>query len=263
MGARHKLQTLLSDKVVGQVLTSNWLTRCGYSPHLVKSYCAHNWLKPVARGAFLRCGEELTWPGILHALQQQQMLPIHLGGRSALKAQGVYHYVRVAFDLMLCAPHNVKLPAWVKPACEGTFPLHYVTYTWLIDPTLGLVDLEVNKVMVRISSIERAMLEVCALFPQYYGYEEAAYLMENLSRLKSENVQVLLQNSTSVKANRLFLHFASECGHAWLKELDSSQIELGHGNRVLPGATRFDRTYKLYVPDTPLNEGLGATNVVF
>lgn len=263
MSARHKLQALFANKSLDPILTSSWLTSNGYSPQLVKSYCEHQWLTPIARGVFLRCGEELTWQAIIHALQQQQTNSIHLAARSALKAQGIYHYVRVVFDLMLCAPHNTKLPRWVKTACEGTYPLHYVTYTWLKNPMLGLADYTVDKFTVSISSLERAMLEVCALFPQYYGYEEATYLMESLNNLQPKVVQTLLENSTNIKANRLFLHLASECGHAWLKEVNMGKIELGHGNRVLSGATRYDKTYKLYVPDTPLNEGLGKENVIF
>jgi Holliday junction resolvase-like predicted endonuclease len=263
MNTRNKLQALFTNKMFDSILTSSWLTNNGYSPQLVKSYCEHQWLTPIARGAFLRCGEELTWQAIVHAIQQQQKNNIHLAARSALKAQGIYHYVRVKFDLMLCAPHNTKLPAWVKLACSDLYPLHYATYTWLQDPQQGLIDYNVDNVTLSISSLERAMLEVCALFPQYYGYEEATYLMESLNNLPPEKVQALLENSTNIKANRLFLHLASECDHAWLKELNTSQIELGHGNRVLPGATRFDKTYKLYVPDTPLNEGLGKDNVIF
>lgn len=250
-----KLQKLMesTDK---QVLTASWLTKHGYSHQLVKSYTDRGWLTPVARGAFVKNTDTFTWDGGLHAIQQQMKLPIHLGGRSALKCHGIYHYVRTHFDLLLCATVRTHMPHWFIKACEGQYPYHGVNYTWLDGPKLGLVQYKgPANFEVTIAGKERAMLELLSLVPQFYGYDEASYLMESMPEVDVKLAQAILESSTHVKANRLFLHLADECEHPWLGELNIEKIALGSGNRVLPGATRCAPTYKLYVPDTPLNEG--------
>ena len=245
------------------VLTAHWLAGQGYSSHLLQGYCQHGWLQPLARGVYLRAGQSLTWAGALHALQNQKNAAIHLGGRSALDVQGFYHYLRESFDLLLCAPANTKLPAWFMTVLGDRNPTHFVTYEWLKEPSLGLVNITQEDLQLTVSGTARAMLEVCALVPLYYGYEEAAHLMENLSTLDSGHVQALLEASTHFKANRLFLHYAFECAHPWFDKLNLSAIKLGEGRRTLPGASRYDKQFRLYVPETPLNEGWGRENVVF
>lgn len=262
---KGKLQKLMGYQQE-QVLTASWLAEQGYSPQLVQGYVKHGWLVPIARGAFVRNGHTFTWDGGLQAIQKQLQLPVHLGGRSALKIQGVYHYARTTFDVLLCGPAKTLIPAWYVKACEGHYPYYAITYSWLKDWDLGLTKVQVdNGFEVTVAGIERAMLELLSLVPQHYGYDEATYLMESLTlgQVDVPLIQALLEASTHVKANRLFLHLAHECGHRWLEKIDHTNIELGSGYRVLPGATRCDAAYKLYIPDTPLNEGWGNQHGVF
>ena len=156
------------------------------------------------------------------------------------------------------------MPSWFAKACEGLHPYHGINYSWLDDFMLGLVKYKGPAGFeVTIASKERAMLELLSLVPQFYGYDEASYLMESMPEVDVALTQALLESSTHIKANRLFLHLASECEHTWLDELNTKKISLGSGNRVLPGATRCDPIYHLYVPDTPLNEGWGKQHGVF
>lgn len=262
---RTKIQWLMSQQKE-QVLTSPFLALHGYSHQLINRYVNSGWLEPITRGAFVRCNNPFTWDGGLQAMQQQLGLPVHLGGRSALKCHGVYRYARTRFDVLLCSPTKTYLPAWYAVACEGRHSYHAITYSWLKDTSLGLVTQKSDAGFdITIAGIERAMLEFLSLVPQYYHYNEAPYLMERLttSRIDIALVQALLTSSTHIKANRLFLHLASECSHRWLSKLDMSKIALGAGNRVLPGATRRDPEYKLYIPDLSLSKGWGKQHAVF
>jgi hypothetical protein len=61
-------------------------------------------------------------------------------------------------------------------------------------------------------------------------------------------VQQLLEQCASVKVKRLFLYMAEKAGHAWVKHLDRSKVDLGSGKRsVAPGGVYVPK-YEITVP---------------
>ena len=72
--------------------------------------------------------------------------------------------------------------------------------------------------------------------------------MEGLSFLRPETVQLLLNRCNSVKVTRLFLFLASKAGHGWLNKIQTAELNLGQGKRVIQINGAFDPKYQITVP---------------
>ena len=73
--------------------------------------------------------------------------------------------------------------------------------------------------------------------------------MQAAATLSPRKVQAILEACRSIKVRRLFLWLAERHGHAWLKRLDLSAIDLGRGKRQLVRDGRLDPKYLITVPD--------------
>jgi len=51
--------------------------------------------------------------------------------------------------------------------------------------------------------------------PKRQSFGEALQVMESLTSLRPQIVQGLLENCTSIKTKRLFMHTAEQLNHAW------------------------------------------------
>jgi hypothetical protein len=74
--------------------------------------------------------------------------------------------------------------------------------------------------------------------------------VEGLRNLSPRRLQTLLTACHSVKVKRLFLWFAERHQHAWLEKLDRNHIDLGKGKRMLVSGGKFDRKFKITLPET-------------
>lgn len=70
-------------------------------------------------------------------------------------------------------------------------------------------------------------MECLLLSPRQYGYMDLFYIMEQLTTLRPEVVQSLLETTKNYKMKRLFLYMAEKANHYWFEELDLSKIDLG------------------------------------
>lgn len=62
-------------------------------------------------------------------------------------------------------------------------------------------------------------------------------------------MQSLLERSSSVQTNRVFLFLSHYYGHQWIQRLDETKIELGSGKRQVVEQGRFDERYQITVPE--------------
>jgi hypothetical protein len=85
--------------------------------------------------------------------------------------------------------------------------------------------------------------------PKRQSYEEAVQVMESLTSLRPQVLQRLLENCTSVKTKRLFMHAAERTNHAWLKRLDLSKVDFGSGRRTIHAGGHLDKKYDLVITD--------------
>lgn len=233
------------------IATSEWLGNQGVYRQLADTYVSSGWLERIGRGAYKRSGDKPDWTGALYAIQTQLKLSVHAAGKTALQLQGYAHYLAMELETaILFGKPGEKLPVW------------FVRYPWEIKcrftPTnllddkkdLGLADFKTGDYLTKISSAERAMFEVCYDVPDQESFEEAGLLMEGLTTLRPSLVQGILEKCNSVKAKRLFMYFAEEYGHAWLKQLNLSRVDFGKGNRSLcaNGQGQYNKKYQLVVP---------------
>ncbi len=184
------------------------------------------------------------------ALQKLKRLPIHAGGKTALALHGYAHFLPLGSGapVTLFGFSDVKLPAWFLKYDWGVSIRYFTTKLFFQDRALGLTTKDRSTYTITLESKERAILEVLYLIPQAESFEEAKLLMESLTTLRPDLVQSFLKVCNSVKVKRLFMLLAERCAHAWLDQLDLSQVDFGKGKRVIGKGGHFNSKYQISVP---------------
>ncbi len=244
-----KLQHLMSSFPRGLVLTSRFLAANGFNNRLVSCYKHSHWLDSLGDGAYRRRGEGVDWKGALAALQMQLQLPVHCGARTALVLQGFGHYVEFdAHAVYLFGPPGLKLPRWFERR-DWSVPIVYkMTRLFPSGISESLVEVPVGEYSIRVSSPERAAMEMLYHVPAKQGFDEAERIMESLLTLRAPLVQELLEVCTSVKVKRLFLSMAEAERLPCLEEIDLDRIDLGKGDRTIVKGGRLDPKYRVTLP---------------
>lgn len=99
-----------------------------------------------------------------------------------------------------------------------------------------------------VSSPEQAFMECLLLAPNQYNYMDLYYIMEQLTTLRPEIVQHLLETTKSQKVKRMFLYMAEKANHYWFEMLDVSRIELGNSKYQLVDGGIYIAKYKITIP---------------
>ena len=247
-----KINQLLQKWPSGAVAVLPWLEKQGVYQQLIHEYEKTSWVRRIGRGAYARAGDKVEWTGGLYALQEQLVLPIHPGGKTALSMQGYAHFLPMGqgTTVVLFGPPNVKLPLWFKQYRWGVKIRYTTTNLFIGKGDHGLTQKDMGFYSVNVSTPERAMMEVLYEVPKRESYEEAKLLMEGLTTLRPRLVQTLLEDCASVKVKRLFMVLAESCKHAWVKKLALSHVEFGKGKRMLVKGGRFDSKYNITVPES-------------
>ncbi|GAB1483368.1 type IV toxin-antitoxin system AbiEi family antitoxin [Treponema sp.] len=241
------IKGLLEKYPRGAVLTTRELLGLGVSRELQRSYVRSGWLKRVGVGAYLILGGELSLDGALRALQEGPLLSVHLGAYSALSEKhGKTHNIPASRKAELFGCRGEKLPAWFVSAFGSDYLL---SLTNIFPAELGLVDFDAGGYTVKVSSVERAMLELLYLSPATHTLRESYQIMELLTTAKPALTQELLEHCTSVKVKRLFFLMAERAGHAWLKQIDLSVVDFGSGIREIERGGKLDRKYGIVIGD--------------
>ncbi|MDL2321614.1 type IV toxin-antitoxin system AbiEi family antitoxin [Desulfosarcina sp. OttesenSCG-928-B08] len=246
---RKKLNQLLHQWPASGLRTAASLRAQGISSALLHHYVKRHWLEQVGRGVYRRPGDTPGWAAALHTVQQEEDLPVHVGGLTALALQGYGHYMGER-PLFLYAPPCTRLPAWVRGAagCE----VRLCSSNFLESaPENSLHTMAVEGVSIVVSTPERAALEMLYHVPRKVGFLEALEVAGNLAALNVDLMQALLEVCASVKVKRLFLYCAREAGHAWYPALDRSRIDLGAGKRELVKGGVLDKEFLLTVTANP------------
>jgi hypothetical protein len=249
-----KINRLLKAWPQGTVAVSSWLEEHGVYHQLAGIYEKHSWLERIGHGAFIKAGDVVGWEGALYALQDQLHLPIHTGGKTALSSHGQLHFIPLlqGNPAFLFGPPQLKLPRWFKEHAWG-IPIQLVRTNLFSDPRIGITKKGLGRFEIRLSSRERAILELLYLVPNQQSYEEAKKIFEGLRTLRSDLMQKLLQQCRSIKVKRLCLHLAELTSQSWFSELTLSKINLGKGKRKIGEGGIYDSKYNISVPK--LHEG--------
>jgi hypothetical protein len=269
-----KLNWLEQNLPEGLLVDAAWLTRHGYSSSLRSQYVTSGWLEQPARSVFTRPRGALRWEQVVISLQTLLEVPVVVGGRTALELQGFGHYLAREQAEVHLYGHKPP-PSWLqKLPLSVRFVFHKSDRLFPNDPiTRGLASLNWNLKTgkgissdrlqaslsilpwgqwdwpLTLSAPERAFLELLDEVPDRESFHQADKLMEGLVNLSPRRLQTLLEDCKSVKVKRLFFFFADRHGHAWLKRLDRSRIDLGRGKRMLVRGGKLDPTYQITVPE--------------
>ncbi len=246
-----RINRLLRQCPEGTPMTSPWLREQGVTPQLAAVYGKSGWLTSLGRGAWIRTGRQLDWKLAVYALQSQLNLQACPAGTTALELQGRAHYIPLGKNppLFLGIPSGQRLPDWFtrQPFAAS---LSRFNSTGLFDPACSsLINLEQDGFAIRVSSPERAMLELCHMVPRKTDTEEVMLLMQGLTNLHPQRVQEALMNCRSVKAKRLFLVLAEIFSYQWFEHLDLGELDLGSGKRVLPVRGKMHARFQITVPE--------------
>ena len=238
---------LLEHWPSGLAATTPWMQSFGVTSQLVQRYMKSGWIEPLGHGAYKKTKDTVEWYGALASIQQQLSVPVHLGGPTALAAQGSAHYIRLGKErVFLFSRLLQKLPRWFQTRDWGN-PIEHVTTTFLPEG-LGITEQDYNGVLLRMSSRERAILESLYLSPQHYDLLECYQVMEGMFDIRPHLVQELLVQCKSVRVKRLFLFMANKATLPVLEHLDLSTIDLGTGDRCIVENGVYNAQYKLSVP---------------
>jgi hypothetical protein len=211
--SRHQLiKRLQTELPRGAPFDLATLATLGVSPQLAARYAEGGWLVRLAQGVYAFPNDDYGVYGALKFLQQR-VPGMHVGGKSALAAQGVRHNLGSRDTLVLWGEARYTMPEWFT----SRFPARYVharLFDWpdasLDSKTLGtppgLPD------GLRVSSSERAVLELLYDAGTKQSLEEARNVFDGLRSPRKELLGQLLSCCTSVKAVRLFLTWARETG---------------------------------------------------
>ena len=245
-----KINQLLKLWPGGTVAVLPWLEKHGAYQQLVHEYEKTAWLQRVGQGAYAKAGDKVEWTGGVYAIQEQMKLPVHVGAKTALQMQGYAHFLPLGkgSTVSLFGPPDVKLPAWFKQHRWGVKVRYTTTNLFAGQAIQGLTKKELGPYSIKLSSPERAIMEVLYGVPQVDSYEEARLLMEGLTTLRPRLVQALLETCASVKVKRLFMFLAENCKHGWVSKVDLSKVDFGKGKRALVKGGRFDAKYQITVP---------------
>lgn len=244
-----KINRLLQAWPNGVVGTQRWLSTHEVDSRLADKYVRSGWLKRLGHGAYVRAGSTVDWPGAVHALQAQLGLDLHPGAMTAFELRGYAHYLALGGrQVMLFGRTGTKLPTWFSNS-RWSQPVTLVTARLFRDPEQAVSMVRIDNLELVVATLERAALELMYLVPKRQSYEEALQIIESLTSLRPQIVQQLLENCTSVKAKRLFMHAAERMNHPWIGRLDLSRVDFGSGKRTIHPGGRLDKKYNLVVAD--------------
>lgn len=268
MRSDSKLNRLQRELPEGLLADAAWMEAHGYSSALRSQYVRSGWLDSPARRVYRRSHSPLTWQQVVKSLQILLDYPLIVGGRTALELQGYAHYLSGEVrEVHLYGPTSP--PTWLASLPVGVafrwhnskrlFPAHVVPERDIHRLVPGLtassmpasVTVSANQytdMPVRVSSKERAILELLDELPEHESFHQVDVLMEGLSDLSPRRMQTLLEECGSVKVKRLFLFFADRHRHAWRSRLNTDRVDLGSGKRVLAKGGRLDPHYNITVP---------------
>ena len=247
---KSKINQLLLSATPKGLLFSEWLKRNGYSDQLIKRYRESGWLEMLSKGVMYRTGDSLSAYAALSCYNRQLGKTFRVAAHSALELFGFNHYVPMGKPLLMVAHGKQRVPEWIRHDVFDRVIKPFSTDTFSEPQTATIVKYEVD---LLVSTPEQAFLECLLLAPQQYSYMDLFYMMEQLTTLRPEMLQQLLETTKNLKVKRMFLYMAEKAGHYWFEALDTSKIGLGTSKLQLSKNGIYISKYKITVPKE-LNE---------
>lgn len=240
-----KINGLLSKVRPSGLMFSGWLKARGYSDQLQKRYRDTGWLTALAKGVMYRTGANLSAFQSLSSYNEQLNVKSRVAAMSALEYAGYNHYVPMGKPtLMIALPWGVKRPSWMN---LDAFDMTFKTFSTQVFSHMEVSTLP-DDLYLYVSSPEQAFLECLLLAPKFYNYTDLYYIMEQMTTLRSDVLQQLLENTDSYRVKRAFMYMAEKADHYWYHELDLDRIVLGSSKLQLVKDGIYNAKYQMTVP---------------
>ncbi len=243
---RNKLNYLLQKSNPGGLYFSAWLKENGYSDQLLKKYRDSGWFTALTKGVMFRSGDKLRSFPVLESYNEQLKKNFHIAAHSALELSGFNHYVPMGKPLLMIGhPKQEPVPVWML---ESDFDRSLKLFSTETFSKPQLVPFNVEYPHLQASVPEQAFLECLLLAPKQYSYMDLYYIMEQLTTLRPQVLQLLLENTDNLKVKRMFLYMAEKSGHYWFHSLDANKFDLGSAKHQLVENGVYVSKYKITVP---------------
>jgi hypothetical protein len=242
----NKINRLLQDYYPGKLYFSGNLKQNGYSDQLLKQYRVSGWLSSLSKGVMYRSGDRLLAFSAIACYNLQMGKNFHVAAHSALELKGFSHYVPMGKSVLMIGHQKRQIiPDWMNKNSFDMTLKFFSTETFL-KPQLS--SSTVDGSVLSVSTPEQAFLECLLLSPKQYAFMDLFYIMEQLTTLRHEVLQILLENTENSKVKRLFLYMAEKAGHYWFGLLDTEKINIGTSKYQLVKNGVYVSKYKITVP---------------
>jgi hypothetical protein len=242
----NKINQLLLNSYPGKLYFSGWLKKNGYSDQLLKRYRSSGWLSALSKGVMYRTGDKLLSYPALACYNRQLGKRFHVAAHSALELNGFSHYVQMGKPLLMVGhPKQQLVPDWMKKE-DFDRVLKFFSTEVFVKPRLSTRSVEGVDLLVSLP--EQAFFECLLLAPRHYAFMDLFYIMEQLTTLRPEILQDLLENTDNIKVKRIFLYMAEKAGHYWFNLLDVNKIDMGTAKHQLVENGVYVAKYKITVP---------------
>lgn len=240
-----KINQLLKKGQKGGLYFSKWLREQGYSPQLLKRYRSSGWLSPLGRGVMYRTGDTLSAFSALESYNVQMDKSFRVAAHSALELWGFNHYVPMGKPVLSVASEENMPPQWMS---HDLFDREFKFFSTSIFTVPQVTTHSYLGWNLLISSPEQAFMECLLLAPRDYSYMDLYYIMEQLTTLRPDVVQFLLETTRNHRVKRFFLYMAEKACHYWFEELDVTTVDLGTHKLQSVESGVYVREYKMTVP---------------
>lgn len=240
-----KVNQLLVNTAPTGLLFADWLKKKGYSVQLQKKYRDSGWLTAICKGVMCHTGGRLNAYDAIASYNKQMGGTLRVAAMSALEYTGFNHYVPMGKPVLMVAAPTFKTPLWMQnDVYNATFRVFH-TNAFSYTETIERVT---DSGTLYVSSPEQAFLECLILAPKSYSYMDLYYVMEQLTTLRSDVVQHLLETLDNNRVKRMFLYMAEKAGHYWFDMLDLSKVDLGTSKLQLVKDGVYNAKYRITIP---------------
>lgn len=244
--SKDKLNRLMKYWKPGGLFFSSWLKKHEYSDQLMQQYRKSGWFSSLSKGVMYRTGDRLSSFAAMSSYNTQMNKAFYIGAHSALELGGYNHYVPMGKPiLMIGHPQDDEVPDWMK---KYTFDYEFKFFSTKVFQNTKFSVINKGDFDILMSEPEQAFLECLLLAPNQYAYIDLFYIMEQLTTLRAEVVQQLLENTDNIKIKRLFLYMAKKAGHNWFDMLDINKIDIGTGKQKLTDNGVYLPEYMITIP---------------
>ena len=231
-----------------EVHTYSWFESHGISRQSVHQCLNNKLIKKLGGGTYIKANDKLNWQAAIFTAQKELKLPLHVSGQSALEMQGSGHFIQLGKKplVYIIKREEIRIPIWLKKN-DWSVKFRFKTAS-LFSSDLGLIEYDQSKFHFTLSSKERAIMEMIDRLDLTDSFETLERYFEGLLDLRSSLVQQLLENCSSIKVKRVFLHMADKLQLPIIKKINVRRVELGRGKRVVSKKGKLDKTYNITVP---------------